>query len=368
MPIRTPLRIGLLTLVGSGVALGFSFGLVRVLDLAEIETPRTTLGVLKSWQQQTRFIGREHEIAYLGDSTAIPPDWRSGFERTIPGQIDERLKRVAGMPRVISMATDGFGPVDYYFLASNLAAARPAAIVMSINLAALSPEWLKFSSHPEFASVIGSQRWLEAFGLPLDSSGLTTDRLLLYWSLEELGLSDAWRALTRYQARVTQGWQRLESALDGPSGPLNAYRLKAFARQNVKRQPLEAQRKQQWTRYGSALSGVDPGVPSLLALHATLSYWEEAGIPVLVFTLPVNVDLFDSLGIQDEAAMKQTQSVLAALARSTGAEILDLHDLLPDSSFSDLQGHYSYTEKPDGPKKIAERVAPVLQRMLEARP
>ena len=337
------------------------------MDIAEVETPRTTLDVLNKWQQAARRLQRRHGIAYLGDSTALPPEWKPGSGRTIPQRIDDRLKRTGQMPPVITFAAEALGPVDYYFLAPSLATARPAAIVVSVNLATFSPEWLRLSSHPEFSSVIGIQRWPEAFGLPLDASGVTTDRLLLYSGLEELGLSDAWWKLSQYQARVVEGWESLGRALDGPSGPISHYHRRIFFRSYSKNRSLEALRDQQWLRYGSALSGLDPDSLSVQALRATLRYWEEFRIPVLLVVLPVNVDFFDSLEIRNDESLELTLAVLTEVSRETGAEILDLHDLLPESFFSDLQGHYSYAEESDGPSEIAHRIAPVLRKMVRHR-
>lgn len=329
--------------------------------------PRTTLDVLKKWQQAAQRLQRRHGIAYLGDSTALPPEWKQGPARTIPGRIDERLEQSKQAPPVITFAAEGLGPVDYYFLAPSLAEARPAAIVLSVNLAVFSPEWIRLSSHPEFASVVGTERWPEAFGLPLNETGLTTDRLLLYSGIEELGLSDAWWHLSQYQARVMEGWKTLELALDGTAGPISLYHRKIFFGSHSKNRPREDLRDQQWLRYGTALSGLDPDSLSLQALRATLRYWHESRIPVLVVILPVNIELFDSLEIRDPGSLQRTLEVLTDTSRKEGARILDLHDMLPEPYFSDLQGHYSYAEDSDGPSEIASRITPVLRKMVRLR-
>ena len=333
--------------------------------MADVEPPRTTVEVLAKWQKSAARLKRLHGIAYLGDSTALPPNWREGPARTISGRINERLESEKPNPPVVTFADEGLGPIDYYFLAPSLARARPAAIVLSVNLASFSPEWLRLSSHPEFASLVGTDRWPEAFGLPLHETGVTTDRLLLYSALEELGLSDAWWRLSRYQARVMEAWQTLQRTLDGPSGPISLYEI--FLSSHSSNRPREDLRDQQSLRYGTALSGLDPDSLSVQALHATLRYWRDFQIPVLLVVLPVNIELFDSLEIRDPDSLQRTLEVLTDVSRKEGARILDLHDILPEPYFTDLQGHYSYAEESDGPSKIAERITPVLRKMVRHR-
>ncbi|MFP6640298.1 MAG: hypothetical protein VCC04_08645, partial [Myxococcota bacterium] len=86
--------------------------------------------------------------------------------------------------------------------------------------------------------------------------------------------------------------------------------------------------------------------------------------PVLVVVIPVNVELLQVLGVGTEEGTARTVAALSNTTESTGAESLDLHDLLPRESFADMIGHYSHTAAQDGPSMIAARIAPVLVSML----
>jgi hypothetical protein len=120
----------------------------------------------------------------------------------------------------------------------------------------------------------------------------------------------------------------------------------------------EALREQQWNRYGKAIQGVDFEDPSLQILSATLRHWESLGIPTLMVVL----------GLDDPEGRRQTLGALAHVAQGTGAEFIDLHDMLPQESFADWQGHYSLESTPDGPSLIAARMEPVLRSMLQGHP
>ena len=358
---RIPFRLFTLVLIAGGAGLLFSLAVVRVLDSADIKAPRTTLDVLGTWQHRLGKVRRLHAVAYLGDSTALSD---KGYKYTIPGRLDAELKKQDDPPRLISLADAGLGPIDYYLLASELARAEPAAIVVSLNLASLSSVWLSRSSHPEFASVIGLERWPEAFGLPLAASGLTADRLLLYPWLQAMGLSSSWRHLVDYQARVLAGWRALESRLDGAYGPLATNRLAVFARATSEKNTEGALRLMQRARYGKVIEGLDSRDPSLQVLTLALRDWHSAGIPVLLLIIPVNVELFESLGIAKAEGLRQTSRSLAEIAQTTGAHFLDLHDLLPAASFADAYGHFVQGADPDGANRIAKRLAPIVEAMV----
>ena len=361
---RIPVRMVLLLLVAGASASLLSLALVQGLESAGIETPRTTLNVLSRWQDRVQTVRSREAVAYLGDSTAFSD---KGYKYTIPGRIGKQLAEAEGMPPLVSLADAGLGPVDYYLLASELAQARPPAIVLSVNLASLSPVWMSRSSHPELASLLGLRRWPEAFGLPLSDSGLTADRLFLYPSIHALGLSGTWKALVEYQARVLAGWRALENHLDGSRGPIALRRLAGLGRLSAEREDERLLRAQQWARYGKAIGGLDEMDPNLQVLAATLKNWHRAGIPVLLVVLPVNIDLFEALEIANPEALQRTCDRLMEVARSQGAYGLDLHGLLPSVSFADHYGHFVHGTEPDGARRIADRITPVLESMVGGR-
>lgn len=363
-------RIGVLSLVVLAllVALFFSFALARVLEASGIKAPRTNLDVLELFQSRLAQVEAVRGVAFLGDSTAMSGE---GPKYAIPGRLGALLRKQAGGPPVVSLAEAGLGPMDFYLLASEVAEAHPAAVVFPVNMAALSHVWAQRLSHPEFATVIGGERWLPAFGLPPVVNAVKADRLLLYPILESLGLRPAWQGIHRYQALVLQAWRELGTAMgagDGPwsrprgTGPSSGGIGETQSRRELFEQAL---RVQQWNRYGKAIRGVEEEDPSLQIIDAALQRWANLDIPVLVVVIPINVEMVDQLGIDDPAGRMRTIRALAGIAGAADARFLDLHDLLPEESFADWQGHYSLDATPDAPSLIAERMLPVLASMIQ---
>ena len=363
-------RIGFLSLLGLAflVALFFSFGLAQVLGASGIKAPRTNLDVLELFQSRLAEVEATGGIAFLGDSTAMSGQ---GRQYTIPGRLGALLGEQAGGPPVVSLAEAGLGPMDFYLLASEVAEARPSAVVLSVNMAALSHVWTQRLSHPEFASVIGGERWLSAFGLPPVVNAVKADRLFLYPVLEALGLRGAWQAIHRYQALVLQAWRDLGTAIGAGDGPWTrpggiAHEFASIKEAKDQKALLqEILRVQQWNRYGKAIQGVEGEDPSLQIIAAALEPWARADIPVLVVVIPINIELIDQLGIDDPVGRMRTVRALAGIARSVDARFLDLHTLLPEESFADWQGHYSLDPTPGAPSLIAESMVPVLASMVQ---
>jgi hypothetical protein len=356
------LRFTILVAVALAVVTACCSSLVRALGAAGIEAPQTHLDVLDKWLARVPGMERSRPIAYLGDSTAVS---EKAPKRAVPMVLGRALQQYPGAPRVISLATPGFGPADFYFLAAELASVRPTAIVLALNPAALSSSWISRQSHPEFVSVLGTRRWGEAFGLPLRVVGVTADRLVVYPLIEAAGLGKIWRRARSFQARVSKGWQTLLVASDGNNGPERRNDAAMLTRVLVgenKLDPGEQQRK----RYGTALDGVESSNPSMRVLRATLEFWQRARIPVLVLMIPVDVEHFAKLGIANEDGMARTVGTLEGITQAAGAAFLDLHDLLPSKAFADAAGHYDYASDVNGPALISAQLAPKLAAMLSA--
>ena len=352
------------------VGLFLSLGMAKVLEDSDIEAPRTNLEVLDLFQSRLVEVEAARGIAYLGDSTGMSG---KGAKYSISGRLDTFLQKNPALPPVVSLSEAGLGPMDFYLLAEEVSYSQPSAVILSVNLAALSHFWSQRLSHPEFATAIGGERWLEAFGLPSVVNGVKADRLILYPGLRALGLSALWREVDRYQAQFLHGWKEIGIALGSrgevrhPESPKPRALLPVEPTQDQVTLFEERLRQQQWNHYGKAIRGVAPNDPSLQILAATLRHWEGQDIPILMVVIPINVELVQGLGLDDPEGRKQTLDALAHVARSNSAEFLDLHDLLPEESFADWQGHYSLDSKPDGPSLIAARIEPVLVSMIEGR-
>ena len=79
-----PFRLVFLLAVAIAASALLSLMVVKGLDAAGIETPRTTLDVLSRWQARVETVRKRNAVAYLGDSTALSD---KGYKYTIPGRI-----------------------------------------------------------------------------------------------------------------------------------------------------------------------------------------------------------------------------------------------------------------------------------------
>ena len=99
----------------------------------------------------------------------------------------------------------------------------------------------------------------------------------------------------------------------------------------------------------------------LSILGAAVSAFQRAGIPVLVYLRPLNVEHMRAIGVLDEAALARSIGQLEAVVRQNAGEFADFHDLLPDDeAFTDSGGHYNPTGEPHAHRIIADAVAPLV--------
>lgn len=344
-------------------------GLLRAVDAAGVPRPEVPLDVIAAFEGRLARLaagagGREERIAFLGDSTAVadPPT------RAVPHQLALAAnRRTGGEPRVhvFSLAHPGLGPSDFYFLADEVARARPDAVVLTFNPASLARVWARRLNRPQLAGWIRPGRLPEAVSMPLDWIDVTADELLLYAGLVRAGLADAWRWISAEQARVGSARAALEQALDARGGDGRAGAHARFTRARIEVLRARAAepggaRTGLLGRYGVALRGLSADHPILDVLGATVRLFAERNIRVLVYFVPVNVEDLREAGVYDRRGLERTASAVANAVRSNGGEFADLHDLLPDAAFRDPQGHYAHTGSVDGPRLVAEALAPLV--------
>jgi hypothetical protein len=271
--------------------------------------------------------------------------------------------------RVFSFATPGFTQFTQYFLSHRLADAGPDHVVLGFNLSSLSQSW-RTGDRPELAALLPVRFLGEAMRLPMYWIGLSTDELLLYTTVAQLGSSEAWLALTQQQARCVHAWgsaaEWLQARSSAPDGL--AYQMSHFYRRRQQQLlPGAPERETEWLarwRYDAALAGVGPEHPVLQILRATLEVFREHRIPVLVYIIPINVEHIEKLGLLDRAGLLRSIESVRRVALASGASLVDLHDLLPDAAYSDAAGHLSVDAPLDAPPIVAERIA---QALLAAR-
>jgi hypothetical protein len=224
------------------------------------------------------------------------------------------------------------------------------------------------------AGWVEGSRLVEALFLPGSSIGLTADRLLLYPLIVRVGGLDAWMRLTSEQTRIDRAHRAIERWLawrpEGRNSPedvlRNRLRRRALSMRGIPKEPrynAEGIRYQ----YHAVLDGLRDRDPTVRMLAAAVRTYRQRGIDVLVYLAPVNREHVVSLGILDEKKLEKSLAVIESAVTSSGGVFLDLHALFPDSHFRDKPGHLVYEGGIDGPRLLAEALAPPILDLLRAR-
>lgn len=365
--LRGKHRAGRAVARGAGFALGFAGAfalLLAALDRGGVERSRTVLDEMERLVGQVAQLASRspapYDLALVGDSHVL----RIGTGAALDDRIERSLRPRREGATVWRVAGNGLSPFVHYALCDSIAAARPDGIVVQLNLAHFSGAWQRIGWTP-LAALIEPARWLEAMSLPLYRVGVSLDRLIAWGVLRQLGGLPAWRRLGGLQSRVRQARYRLADGLQAaspwPDG-LRYQRDLVLAELRRIRAPGTRRASRAWVRQvlGPALDGVDADHPTLQLLDASLARYQEAGIPVLVFVNPINVEHLESLGLDDEAGLARTLARAEAVVRSRNAGWLDLHDLLPDAAFRDEMDHLDPGSEAQGAERLAQRLVEAL--------
>jgi hypothetical protein len=245
-------------------------------------------------------------------------------------------------------------------------AARPQRVVLALNMRGFNREATRGFAYIESAGWMPPEQLVEALGLRLWDAGLTADRLLLYNGLQALGAEEAWRASRRLQARAFRLYQPAADALDAALGIEAHVQLQKDIRlvrwtHNV----VEFEGRPRHTRelvekiMGPVLSGLSTHHPNLELLARVLGRLRAAHIPVLVYIEPFNIQYIRSLNVS-MAGLPRSLRNIRRVVEGQGAELLDLHSILPDAAFRDPGDHYTYEGEPNGTFLVARRLAAQL--------
>lgn len=323
-----------------------------LLDKAEIDAPQTNLDVANVLTANLAKIAATPQrqnimrIFYLGDSTAMttPPD------RGIPAQLRKRLRELPTGVEIDlrTLAAPGLSAFDFYFLADTILAARPDRVVITFNPASASAGWRQYNRHPELAGWIEGTRLCDAVSLPIADVGVTIDRLFFYSTIVRLNMAPLWQATRSLQARAGAGWEEIAPTGEHNLGDILKNRGQSAHR--IKERMFESQR----LRYASVTSGLRPDDPTLRMLAATVRYFTERDVDVLVFAFPMNVSWLQSLGVSTGEDIARSMQTVAAVVEAENGQFLDLHAIVPRSGFADRAGHLGYADGVDGPAIVAE--------------
>jgi hypothetical protein len=319
----------------------------------------------RKWKNRMQRSPALDRVALIGDSVLLS-DWAT---KSVPTEVWEGLVRRGG-PRlnVQVLGWPGLGAIAEYCLADEIIAANPDLIVLEVNLRGFHAGPLGPGGYPELAGHIRTERLLEAATLPLADAGITLDRLLFYRALVASGFETAWIDVLDRQARMVNQRDRLEGWIEDSTGSKALFERKlwlgatAYARSLVpgrNRATRARIEKNLWTVF----EGLAPDAPRLRVLEATLRTFAKAGIPVLVWLAPSNVEHARYLGLPVEGLARSAASV-RAVVEGAGARFVDLHWLLPDAAFRDSSDHVTMDGAVDGSALLGDRLALEITRVL----
>ena len=103
------------------------------------------------------------------------------------------------------------------------------------------------------------------------------------------------------------------------------------------------------------------GEARLRIFEALIKTYRRAGVPVLVWVPPLNIEQLRDLGLSVEG-LNETVTVLRHLAEANGASLIDLHALLPDAAFLDSSDHFTVAGKPNGTAIVGVALARALAK------
>ncbi len=351
------------TLVGVATLAGLHYGL----DVAEIASPQIRLDAIKSVRvgrvQLMKVRDRNpnaKRVAFLGDSTAIAYP----FPNTVPLRLQAALSHLPSLSdnRVISFGFSGMNVSDYYFVSDLVLAGEPDALVMAFNPASLSQRWRAKLARPQLAGWIPPMQIVEAISLPFHWVHLSLDDLFLYMGIVNVGADRAWMWVLHEQARISKALDAIVSHVNSPIREIDSLvRRRSFI---ADAEPARETAYRVHERYGEAFAGIDLDHPAFQMLRASLNRYRDAGVPVVVYVVPINFEHFRDLGSFGGAGLATTSENLRLIVEASGASFIDLHDLIPDSGFRDGSGHLTDELPIPGPTWVGDHIAPVLAQRL----
>jgi hypothetical protein len=375
--VRKILRWAVFAMAVAGTATVVLLGLIAALDDAKRPYTGVRLDALKNIEnvfdrnKQIRS-GSEYTVSFLGDSLSqgiIPSSlmW-------VPRQLRAYLRKNAGWRtkiELLSTVHSGLSVYSYYFLIDKIMTQNPDLVVIEFNLFYLSDFW-HGRDRTDFATWMPIERWPKAMGLPLEAVGISVDEMIFGRSLVSAGLFSRWHWLQREQARLVSAYKLLANTTQLAAtgkGTLDfrvANVLKARAETRVA-DTNRATPKSVDRLLGDALRGASPDDPALVMLDALLADFRDAGVEVLLFVPPHNIEHVASLKMLDAEGLAQTIRVIEFIAEQNDATFVDLHSLLGDEYFRDSMDHLSEDEEHQGSPAVARELGEAVVEIYEGR-
>ena len=308
----------------------------------------------------------DRQILLIGDSMLLPEGPGADRAETVPGRLEHALaqRRPEGEKlRVHTLAQPGAGPSVPYFLSGVLAAARPDAVVIELNLDYLGGAWRRTPTwaRPDLGGWLPAARLPEAFGLPLYRLGLPAGRLLWLKACVDLACEPSRIAVARQQLRVRALYDRVRArGRDAERGERGRLLLAAIFEPS----PQGARTRRRAFGPRPFLEGPDlDRLPLALTAGAVRSL-EEAGVPTLVYVTPINVEHMTRIGVYAPEVVSGVLRQAERLVVGAGGRFLDLHALLDDSRFRDASGHLTQSGEDCGADALARELSAAVTPLL----
>jgi hypothetical protein len=167
------------------------------------------------------------------------------------------------------------------------------------------------------------------------------------------------------QGRVTKLRDALHHYAAAISGSQSEQRFKEERSRDARERDYSADyhrmNKSAYERsYAEALAGVEPDDVSIRIMGAAVRRFVDAGIPTLVYVIPINVEHMRDVGALEGDGLQRSLDRLGEGVRAAGGTFVDFHDLLPDEYFLDVRGHLTFDGETSGNALVARALAPMV--------
>lgn len=340
-------------------AVATTLGLFELVEVGGIGSPWTGIDIARRIVETAGRMRADASgatrVAVIGDSTAIAYP----TSRRVPNQLEKLLDSGSPGYRVYDLSHVGLGPPEQWAVADVVAAANPDWVVLGLNLASLSPGWEAGPRRPELVGWIEPRRLPRAAVL-LTRMGLTLDQMVSAVAIVRWGGEEVWQAIQHRQIRIERTRRRLLVRLGGPVARPVVYPYRksvaSYGHTSEGRARLASVLGEQ---YAAIFDGVAPDRISLALLGETVGVLARSGARVLVFVVPVDIQVLRTQPFYDQAGLDKTLESLLEVVESAGGHLVDLHDALPQQGFQDVGGHLTLSPI-DGPRRIAESLTQVI--------
>jgi hypothetical protein len=371
-----PARLWLLRiLVATATALAAGTGFFRLLQ--DDDAPASSYVQTEALKEFSRTFDEadaevrpKFTVVFFGDSLALPENILRRVT-AVPMQFRRELGGMmrnagAGEPadlRLFPITYSGLSLWTLYYMTDRIVRLRPDFVVVEFNLYNFEKFW-RLRDRKILAAMLPLTRFPEVLGLPMGEAGLAIDEWIFGRAALKLGALPWWDEIQHAQARATQSYWRLGDSCQQIVGPPKlAFRERHFLLEMTEtKDPATNRSTRGYARMllGRSLDGIAPDEPVLEMLSASLQRLRTAGIPVLVYVPPYNVDHLHRLGLLQGSRLEETIRRVREVAEKGGARFADIHALLADRHFRDAMDHLNESSAADGHRILARRLGAAM--------